>query len=137
MSDALNSRLFGHTYEMPGGGRKVTVCESMPGLAEGYVTVMEDDGRKHNEKLSYVLSTIENPEQSFRTAASILGHAGHLRTVATELAAMAVSNELPPETEAILAEIDVLLERVTNRCARGARKAKKALASACSTAPSP
>lgn len=137
MDNDLNSRLVGHTYEHPGGGRKVTVCESMAGLAEGYVTVRDEDGRIHNENLPFVLSTIENPEQPFRMAASIMEHAARLRATATELAALAVSRELSSEAEAALIEIDDLLGKVANRCARDARKAKTASASPLPAAPKP
>ncbi|RWL22511.1 MAG: hypothetical protein EOR63_32250 [Mesorhizobium sp.] len=128
MSNVLNSRLKGLTYSpYSDSDRTITIRESIPGLAAGYVTVEDEEGRWHNENLVSVLSAIAKPEP-FRTAYSLLNRAEQLREIATELAAMAVSYELPSEAETLMSEMDTLLGKALQKCDANLKKAKRAIA---------
>lgn len=128
MTSILNSRLVGRTFRHTQDSEKITVQESMPGLAAGYVTVKDEGGRMYNENLPSVLRLIDDQEASFRTASSLMARAERLRAIATEFAAMAVSHDMPPEAEALMAEMDAMLGKAADGCAKAVNKAKRQVA---------
>lgn len=123
-STILNSRLIGRSY-LDAIGQKVTVAESIPGLAPGYVTVQYESGRKANESLYQVLCSLEPLEHDLSLAASLLAHAEKIKEHAVAMATLAASHELPPEADLGMISFD---DRLADASAYGVEVRKETAA---------
>lgn len=92
----INAKLIGESYnDYDGEGGKVTVVDSIAGLAPGYVTVRNESGKVYNENLHAVLTGIHLSNEmrdDQKAVLDLLSISKRLQETVNEIASVVLGN---------------------------------------------